>query len=135
MRIQAKPQGRITSEQNMPIEKPGKGYDNYYAGFLSAEDFSKQENQKLIEGSKSNVETTLVPIRKYIPLSKDKSIVEKNSANVPLKKKPSARNNKRGLYFGFIAGPDLSKVHSGPFNFGFDAGLLLGYKINSKSIS
>jgi cytoskeletal protein RodZ len=119
------------SERNMPTEKPGIVYNNYYAYFLSAEDFSKQENQKLIEGSKNNVETSLVPIRKYIPLSKDVSIVEENSANVSLKKKPSAQD-KRGLYFGLIAGPDLSKVHSRPFNFGFDAGLLFGYKINSK---
>ena len=60
------------------------------------------------------------------------SIDEKNSANVPSKKKPSAQINKRIFYLGLIAGPDLSKVHSGPFNFGFDAGLLFGYKINSK---
>ena len=116
----------------MPTEKPGNDYDNYYAYFLSAEDFNKQGNQKLIEGSKNNVETSLVPVRRYIPLSKDLSVVEENSANVPLKKKPSAEDNTRGLYFGLIAGPDLSKVHSRPFNFGFDVGLLFGYKINSK---
>ena len=128
----SKTPGQDTSEQNMPTVKPGKVYDNYYNYFISAEDLTKQENQKLIEGSKNNVETNLVPVRKYIPLSKDVSIVEENSANVPFKKKPSVQDNKRGLYFGLIAGPDLSKVHSSPVNFGFDVGLLFGYKINPK---
>jgi hypothetical protein len=120
------------SGKSMPTKQPVKGYGNYYAYFLSAGDFSKQERQKLIEGSKNNVESTLFPAKKYIPLLKDASILEKNSVNAPMKKKPGALDRKQGSYFGFIAGPDLSKVHSGPFNFGFDVGLLFGYKINPK---
>ena len=45
----------------------------------------------------------------------------------------SSSEKKNGIYFGVVAGPDFSKVHSGSFGTsGFQAGLLLGFRFSHK---
>ena len=71
MHIQTKCRGRTHRNKIYQLQNQVKVAIIIITDFLSAEDFIRQENQKLIESSKNDVEKTLVPIRKYIPLVKD----------------------------------------------------------------
>ncbi|MEP6928238.1 MAG: hypothetical protein ABI834_11400 [Ginsengibacter sp.] len=114
-------------ENNVVIEKP----DNYYKYFFSENNFREEQNKKLSEKFKNNPGVISNEIKSYIPELKDVSTADNNFINTK-KEKPGAPNKKKGLYFGLIAGPDFSRVKSKPFNTGFDLGLTIGYKANSK---
>ena len=45
----------------------------------------------------------------------------------------SSNTNKKGFYVGLVAAADFNKVEAGSFSHtGFDAGLLVGYRVNSR---
>ncbi len=58
---------------------------------------------------------------------------EVTEANEKKKVTKISIRKKKGLYFGIAAGPDYSKVKAQSFSrTGYNAGLLLGYRLNSK---
>ncbi len=146
-----------TSTNNLLKRNAGQG--NFYVGSnieksknpkskhsRPAEENYNTDNyseQPIIKDNTGNEEVTNIP-------GNDDSITKKNisgnlesqesekinndtQAGKTKKKAATISQKKKGMYMGLFAGPDFSRVKEKSFgNSGFDAGLLLGFRLNSR---
>ncbi len=99
--------------------------------FLPNEESTQELNDTSAENLKNGNEENIKDVNKA---TASKEAIHANETSVASKnsnKKNIPNQNKKGVYVGVITGLDFSKVESTSFdNSGFDAGLLLGFRIN-----
>ncbi|MGH2649559.1 MAG: outer membrane beta-barrel protein [Ginsengibacter sp.] len=123
-----KSSGEINSKKNTLVKTPGKTNVDFSPGTISQE----KPNEEITENLKNNSENVSEQPKKENEVLKeqktgnDNSVIPKNNV-----KKNAAEQKKNGFYVGVLTGFDFSKVKSSSFdNAGFDAGLLLGFRLN-----
>ncbi len=102
---------------------------------LFEEDFNQRERNIIAENLNIGMDESSLQIQKANEELRDEKKVDDIIRHTEKKKKalsPSIKN-KKGLYLGIVAGPDISKVQSGSFNHsGLNAGVVAGYRLNKK---
>ena len=99
--------------------------------FLPDEKSTQKLNDESAENLKNDNEENISDIKKADDLKKSINANDTSVASKTSNKKTIKIQKKKGLYVGVITGLDFSKVESTSFdNSGFDAGLLLGFRIN-----
>jgi Outer membrane protein beta-barrel domain len=114
--------GEIKAGNNSIVQKPRN---------TNIETFQEKSKEEISENLKNDSgKTPNQPKEVNEEIKKQ----EKNNQPEIIKNSPGQKSpyqKKKGFYVGVITGLDFSKVASGSFNnTGFDAGLLLGYRIN-----
>lgn len=106
------------ADENTNFESEAK--NNHY---VFVDDYFKKNTEELFEESlRKSIEEISFPNKTL------NALINENSNN----NKPVRAEKKRGIYIGIASALDFSKVHSTPFNSGFDLGLLLGFRVNNK---
>jgi hypothetical protein len=115
----AKP-GDTNTDFSLPVNSQEKSDDGTTQNPGNSESLAKNDAGMPGETAKDNKE------------SKEQKNENNKQSNIKKNNKPkSSYQKKQGLYIGVVTGLDYSKVGSGSFdNMGFDAGFLLGYRIN-----
>ena len=99
--------------------------------FLPDEKSTQKLNDESAENLKNDNEENISDVKKADDLKESINANDTSVASKTSNKKTITIQKKKGLYVGVITGLDFSKVESTSFdNSGFDAGLLLGFRIN-----
>jgi hypothetical protein len=99
--------------------------------FLPDKKSTQERSYESAENSKTAIEENISEVKKAGDLKQPVNANETSASSKNGDKKTALIQRKKGLYIGVITGFDFSKVQSASYdNSGFDAGLLLGYRIN-----
>ena len=106
--------------------------NNYFNNNLAGDDYFKKNIDKIL--SKNLIESAeKISIKdQSLTLSINNNLNNTTNKNNNTNETKTVSQKKKGIYLGMVAGLDFSKVESTSFSSGFDAGLVVGFRMNKR---